>query len=75
MGWFIADTADTIMRFELFGCQGRLQTLLEYIKDKDADKVSVGLASTLDTIAELELLQVSKMANLFSFQLFHAVEI
>lgn len=35
-----------------------MQTLLGYIKDKDPDRVSVGLASSLDTIAELELLQV-----------------
>lgn len=38
--------------------QNGLQVLLGYIKDKDADKVSVALASSLDTIAELELLQV-----------------
>ncbi|KAK6132778.1 hypothetical protein DH2020_033480 [Rehmannia glutinosa] len=36
-----------------------LKKLLQSIKDKDADKVSVGLASTLDTIAQLELLQVA----------------
>lgn len=41
-----------------FVVQGGLKTLLEYIKDKDPDKVSVGLASSLDTIAQLELLQV-----------------
>ncbi|KAL0311094.1 UNVERIFIED_CONTAM: Peptidyl-prolyl cis-trans isomerase CYP37, chloroplastic [Sesamum angustifolium] len=34
-----------------------LKSLLESIKDKDADKVSVGLASTLDSVAQLELLQ------------------
>jgi len=39
--------------------QGGLQTLLQSIKDQDADKVSVNLASTLDTVAELELLQVT----------------
>lgn len=38
--------------------QGGLQSLLGSIKDKDADKVSIGLASSLDTVAELELLQV-----------------
>jgi hypothetical protein len=37
-----------------------LRTLLESIKDKDPDKVSVGLASSLDTIAEIELLQVTE---------------
>lgn len=39
--------------------QGGLQTLLQSIKEQDADKVSVSLASTLDTVAELELLQVT----------------
>ncbi|KVI02197.1 Cyclophilin-like peptidyl-prolyl cis-trans isomerase domain-containing protein [Cynara cardunculus var. scolymus] len=38
--------------------KGGLQTLLGYIKDKDPDKVSVALASSLDSIAQLELLQV-----------------
>ena len=38
--------------------QGGLKALLECIKDKDPDKVSVGLASSLDTVAQLELLQV-----------------
>ena len=43
--------------------QGGLQALLESIKDKDPDKVSVGLASSLDTVAEIELLQVTKLIN------------
>lgn len=38
--------------------QGGLQALLQSIREQDADKVSVNLASTLDTVAELELLQV-----------------
>ena len=38
--------------------QGGLQSLLGYIKDKDLDRVSVGQASSLDTVAKLELLQV-----------------
>ncbi|KAH9802799.1 peptidyl-prolyl cis-trans isomerase CYP37 [Citrus sinensis] len=38
--------------------KGGLQALLKCIKDQDPDKVSVGLASSLDTVAELELLQV-----------------
>ncbi|KAK9209321.1 hypothetical protein WN944_001687 [Citrus x changshan-huyou] len=37
---------------------GGLQALLKCIKDQDPDKLSVGLASSLDTVAELELLQV-----------------
>lgn len=40
--------------------QGGLQDLIESIKENDAEKVSVRLASSLDTVAELELLQVSE---------------
>lgn len=47
--------------------QGGLQALLESIKDKDPDKVSVGLASSLDTVAEIELLQVTKFINKYKF--------
>lgn len=47
--------------------QGGLQALLESIKDKDPDKVSVGLASSLDTVAEIELLQVTKLINRYTF--------
>lgn len=39
--------------------QGGLQALLVSIKDQDPDRVSLGLASSLDTVAELELLQVN----------------
>ncbi|XP_002530189.2 peptidyl-prolyl cis-trans isomerase CYP37, chloroplastic isoform X2 [Ricinus communis] len=37
--------------------KGGLQALIQCIKEQDPDKVSVGLASSLDTVAELELLQ------------------
>uniref|UniRef100_A0A0E0H3D9 PPIase cyclophilin-type domain-containing protein n=1 Tax=Oryza nivara TaxID=4536 RepID=A0A0E0H3D9_ORYNI len=37
--------------------KGGLQTLLKYIKENDPDRLSVALASSLDTVAELELLQ------------------
>ncbi|KAH9627346.1 hypothetical protein KSS87_020301 [Heliosperma pusillum] len=37
--------------------KGGLKTLLKYINDKDADRVSVALASSLDIVAEMELLQ------------------
>ena len=47
--------------------QGGLQALLESIKDKDPDKVSVGLASSLDTVAEIELLQVTTLINKYKF--------
>lgn len=40
--------------------QGGLNALLGSIKDQDPDKVSLGLASSLDTVAELELLQVTE---------------
>ncbi|XP_062014390.1 peptidyl-prolyl cis-trans isomerase CYP37, chloroplastic-like [Rosa rugosa] len=45
-----------------------LQVLLGYIKDKDADKVSVALASSLDTIAEFELLQAPGLSFLLPEQ-------
>ncbi|KAK1405195.1 Peptidyl-prolyl cis-trans isomerase CYP37 [Heracleum sosnowskyi] len=48
--------------------KGGLQTLLGYIKDKDPDRVSVGLASSLDTIAELELLQAPGLSFLLPAQ-------
>ena len=38
--------------------QGGLQVLLQSIKEMDPDKVSVNLQSALDTVAELETLQV-----------------
>ncbi|XP_019257076.1 PREDICTED: peptidyl-prolyl cis-trans isomerase CYP37, chloroplastic isoform X2 [Nicotiana attenuata] len=48
--------------------KGGLQNLLQYIKDKDPDKVSVGLASTLDTVAQLELLQAPGLSFLLPQQ-------
>ncbi|KAL8505945.1 hypothetical protein ACS0TY_016974 [Phlomoides rotata] len=45
-----------------------LKNLLQYIKDKDPDKVSVGLASTLDTLAQLELLQAPGLSFLLPEQ-------
>lgn len=46
-----------------------MKTLLECIKDQDPDKVSVGLASSLDAVAQLELLQVTILfpSQFFSF--------
>ncbi|KAM0024139.1 putative peptidylprolyl isomerase [Helianthus debilis subsp. tardiflorus] len=41
--------------------KGELPNRLRYIKDKDRDRVSVALASLLDSIAQLELLQVHGM--------------
>ncbi|CAM0906321.1 unnamed protein product [Alopecurus aequalis] len=48
--------------------KGGLQTLLNYIKDKDNDRLSVALASSLDTIAELELLQAPGLSFLLPKQ-------
>ncbi|XP_059277091.1 peptidyl-prolyl cis-trans isomerase CYP37, chloroplastic isoform X1 [Lycium ferocissimum] len=45
-----------------------LQKLLQYIKDKNTDRVSVGLASTLDTVAQLELLQAPGLSFLLPQQ-------
>ncbi|WVZ66369.1 hypothetical protein U9M48_015600 [Paspalum notatum var. saurae] len=39
--------------------KGGLQTLLKYIKENNPDKLSLALASSLDTVAELELLQLA----------------
>ncbi|KDP38925.1 hypothetical protein JCGZ_00682 [Jatropha curcas] len=48
--------------------KGGLQALLQCIKDQDPDKVSVGLASSLDTVAELELLQAPGLSFLLPEQ-------
>ncbi|GJN11346.1 hypothetical protein PR202_ga29529 [Eleusine coracana subsp. coracana] len=39
--------------------KGGFKSLLQYIKDNNPDKLSVALASSLDTVAELELLQLA----------------
>nr|CAD1819352.1 unnamed protein product [Ananas comosus var. bracteatus] len=48
--------------------KGGLQNLLEAIKEKDPDKVSIGLASSLNTVAELELLQAPGLSFLLPEQ-------
>ncbi|CAN8269298.1 unnamed protein product [Cochlearia groenlandica] len=48
--------------------KGGLQALIKSIKNQDPDKVSVGLASSLDTVAELELLQASGLSFLLPQQ-------
>ncbi|GKA83382.1 peptidyl-prolyl cis-trans isomerase CYP37, chloroplastic [Tanacetum coccineum] len=48
--------------------KGGLQTLLGYIKDKDPDRVSIALASSLDSIAQLELLQAPGLSFLLPAQ-------
>ncbi|KAL1363310.1 hypothetical protein AAHE18_03G140400 [Arachis hypogaea] len=47
----------SLVHASLINGKGGLQALLQSIKEQDADKVSVNLASALDTVAELELLQ------------------
>lgn len=48
--------------------KGGLLALLGCIKDQDPDKVSVGLASSLDAVAELELLQAPGLSFLLPEQ-------
>ncbi|PUZ72515.1 hypothetical protein GQ55_2G399700 [Panicum hallii var. hallii] len=48
--------------------KGGLQTLLKYIKENDPDKLSIALASSLDTIGELELLQAPGLSFLLPQQ-------
>ncbi|XP_065862150.1 peptidyl-prolyl cis-trans isomerase CYP37, chloroplastic isoform X2 [Euphorbia lathyris] len=48
--------------------KGGLQALIQSIKEQDPDKVSVGLASSLDTVAELELLQAPGLSFLLPEQ-------
>ncbi|KAL6856041.1 hypothetical protein ACP4OV_018843 [Aristida adscensionis] len=45
-----------------------LQTLLKYIKDSNPDRLSIALASSLDTVAELELLQAPGLSFLLPQQ-------
>ncbi|XP_024015620.1 peptidyl-prolyl cis-trans isomerase CYP37, chloroplastic isoform X2 [Eutrema salsugineum] len=48
--------------------KGGLQALIKSIKNQDPDKVSIGLASSLDTVAELELLQAPGLSFLLPQQ-------
>ncbi|XP_031266792.1 peptidyl-prolyl cis-trans isomerase CYP37, chloroplastic-like [Pistacia vera] len=56
------------MYASLIDGKGGLQALLNCIKDQDPDKVSVGLAASLDTVAELELLQAPGLSFLLPEQ-------
>ncbi|CAJ1978591.1 unnamed protein product [Sphenostylis stenocarpa] len=58
----------SLVHASLIEGKGGLQTLLQSIKEQDADKVSVNLASTLDTVAELELLQAPGLSFLLPGQ-------
>ncbi|KAG8658024.1 peptidyl-prolyl cis-trans isomerase CYP37, chloroplastic isoform X2 [Manihot esculenta] len=58
----------TLLYESLIDGKGGLQALIQCIKDQDPDKVSVGLASSLDTVAELELLQAPGLSFLLPEQ-------
>ncbi|OVA00527.1 Cyclophilin-like peptidyl-prolyl cis-trans isomerase domain [Macleaya cordata] len=58
----------SVLYASLLDGKGGLQSLLECIKEKDPDRVSVGLANSLDTIAELELLQAPGLSFLLPQQ-------
>ncbi|XP_031266779.1 peptidyl-prolyl cis-trans isomerase CYP37, chloroplastic-like [Pistacia vera] len=56
------------MYASLINGKGGLQALLKCIKDQDPDKVPVGVAASLDTVAELELLQAPGLSFLLPEQ-------
>ncbi|XP_020095800.1 peptidyl-prolyl cis-trans isomerase CYP37, chloroplastic [Ananas comosus] len=58
----------SVLYASLLNGKGGLQNLLEAIKEKDPDKVSIGLASSLNTVAELELLQAPGLSFLLPEQ-------
>ncbi|OIW06114.1 hypothetical protein TanjilG_29870 [Lupinus angustifolius] len=58
----------SLVHASLIDGKAGLQALLQSIKEQDADKVSVSLASTLDTVAELELLQAPGLSFLLPKQ-------
>lgn len=58
----------SILHTSLTDGKDGLKALLNSIKEKDPDKVSVGLAASLDTVAELELLQAPGLSFLLPEQ-------
>nr|XP_019704130.1 peptidyl-prolyl cis-trans isomerase CYP37, chloroplastic isoform X2 [Elaeis guineensis] len=58
----------SVLYASLLDGKGGLQNLIEFIKEQDPDKVSVGLSSSLDTVAELELLQAPGLSFLLPEQ-------
>ncbi|KAE9592926.1 hypothetical protein Lal_00029342 [Lupinus albus] len=58
----------SLIHASLIDGKAGLQALLQSIKEQDADKVSISLASTLDTVAELELLQAPGLSFLLPEQ-------
>ncbi|XP_021758764.1 peptidyl-prolyl cis-trans isomerase CYP37, chloroplastic-like isoform X1 [Chenopodium quinoa] len=70
LGSMPADSKEkgSLLYASLIDGKGGLRSLLDCIKEKDADRVSVGLASSLDTVAELELLQAPGISFLLPQQ-------
>ncbi|KAH7675851.1 Cyclophilin-type peptidyl-prolyl cis-trans isomerase protein [Dioscorea alata] len=58
----------SVLYASLLDGKGGLQNLIESVKEKDPDKVSVGLSSSLDIVAELELLQAPGLSFLLPEQ-------
>ncbi|KAJ4813405.1 Cyclophilin-like peptidyl-prolyl cis-trans isomerase family protein [Rhynchospora pubera] len=58
----------SVLYASLIDGKGGLQDLIKSIKEQDPDKVSISLASSLDTIADLELLQAPGLSFLLPQQ-------
>ncbi|XP_004514352.1 peptidyl-prolyl cis-trans isomerase CYP37, chloroplastic isoform X2 [Cicer arietinum] len=58
----------SLVHTSLINGKGGLQALLQSIREQDVDRVSVSLQSTLDTVAELELLQAPGLSFLLPGQ-------
>ncbi|XP_020273516.1 peptidyl-prolyl cis-trans isomerase CYP37, chloroplastic isoform X2 [Asparagus officinalis] len=58
----------SLLYTSLIDGKGALQNLIQAIKENDPDKVSVSLASSLDTLAEIELLQAPGLSFLLPEQ-------
>ncbi|XP_078432876.1 cyclophilin-like peptidyl-prolyl cis-trans isomerase family protein [Wolffia australiana] len=58
----------SLLYASLIDGKGGLKELLQFIKEKDPDRLSVSLASSLDTLAELELLQAPGLSFLLPEQ-------
>ncbi|KAJ3670251.1 hypothetical protein LUZ60_010575 [Juncus effusus] len=58
----------SLLYASLIDGKGGLQKLIENIKEQNPDKVSISLASSLDTIAEIELLQAPGLSFLLPQQ-------
>ncbi|CAA6668810.1 unnamed protein product [Spirodela intermedia] len=58
----------SLLYASLLDGKGGLKDLLQFVKEKDPDKVSVSLASSLDNVAELELVQAPGLSFLLPEQ-------